>query len=139
MERRGWMVVGAAGLAIGVFDAATGSWWAAVLTVLGLGTVAWWMSPWRGSPAPATHAHVVAAAAPVVVYWRPGCAFCERLRRSLGPAGREAAWVDIWRDPDAAAFVRGVNDGNETVPTVVLDGVPHTNPDPDLVRAALTR
>ena len=139
MERRGWMVVGAVALALGVFHAVRGSWWTAAVTVLVLGVVAWWMSPWRGSPAPASHAEVVAGSPAVVVYWRPGCTFCERLRRSLGPVGRGAAWVDIWRDPDAAAFVREVNDGNETVPTVVLDGVPHTNPDPGLVRAALTR
>ena len=127
------------GLALGLFHAVRGSWWTAVLTVLVLGVVAWWMSPWRGSPDPTSHADALRDDVDVVVYWRPGCMYCERLRRSLGADARRAAWVDIWRDPDAAAFVRGVNDGNETVPTVVLDGVPHTNPDPDLVRAALTR
>ena len=30
-----------------------------------------------------------------------------------------------------------VNDGNEVVPTVVIDGRPHTNPDPALVKKAL--
>ena len=46
-------------------------------------------------------------------------------------------WVDIWADPDGAAYVRSVNDGNETVPTVVIDGVAHTNPSPRAVVAAL--
>ncbi|MFH8725612.1 glutaredoxin domain-containing protein [Streptomyces termitum] len=73
-----------------------------------------------------------------VVYWRPGCQYCVRLRIRLGRRARRAHWVNIWSDPDAAAAVRAVNDGNETVPTVLLDGRPHTNPDPAPLRARLT-
>ena len=51
----------------------------------------------------------------------------------------KAAWVNIWEDDEGRAFVASVNGGNETVPTVVIDGVPHTNPDPSVVKAALTR
>lgn len=80
-----------------------------------------------------------AAEGRVVVYFRARCPFCERLRLSLGRLGRSAVWVDIWKAPDAAAYVRSVNDGNETVPTVVIDGVAHTNPSPSVVRAALQR
>jgi inosine-uridine nucleoside N-ribohydrolase len=36
--------------------------------------------------------------------------------------------VNIWRDPDAAAFVRSVADGNETVPTVTVAGHSMVNP-----------
>ncbi|WP_298584069.1 glutaredoxin domain-containing protein [uncultured Kocuria sp.] len=75
----------------------------------------------------------------VTVYYRPGCGYCLRLRASLGSRARRARWVDIWADPDAAAYVRSVNGGDATVPTVVLDGVPHTNPSPATVRAALER
>jgi len=73
----------------------------------------------------------------VTVYYRPGCGYCLRLRASLGSRARRARWVDIWADPDAAAYVRSVNGGAATVPTVVVDGVPHTNPSPATVRAAL--
>lgn len=73
----------------------------------------------------------------VTVYFRPGCGYCLRLRASLGSLARRARWVDIWADPDAAAYVRSVNGGDATVPTVVLDGVPHTNPAPSAVREAL--
>lgn len=73
----------------------------------------------------------------VVVYHRKGCPFCTRMRLFLGRRGSRAVWVDIWADPDAAAFVRSVNDGNETVPTVVIDEVAHTNPSPSVVRRAL--
>ncbi|MFE5792166.1 glutaredoxin domain-containing protein [Streptomyces sp. NPDC056503] len=69
-----------------------------------------------------------------VVYWRPGCTFCMRLRARLGVRARQAYWVDIWRDPEGAAAVRAVNGGNETVPTVLLDGRHHTNPDPAWLR-----
>jgi mycoredoxin len=75
----------------------------------------------------------------VVIYHRAGCPFCLRLRLALGRRASDATWVDIWADPDAAAYVRSVNDGNETVPTVVIDGEAHTNPSPRLVRAALPR
>ncbi|MBN0042956.1 hypothetical protein JS756_02250 [Streptomyces actuosus] len=72
-----------------------------------------------------------------IVFWRPGCAYCLRLRIRLGRSARRVHWVDIWRDPAAAAAVRAVNDGNETVPTVVVAGRSHTNPDPEWVREQL--
>ncbi|MFF9179719.1 glutaredoxin domain-containing protein [Streptomyces misionensis] len=69
-----------------------------------------------------------------VVYWRPGCAYCLRLRLRLGLRARRLHWVDIWRDPDGAAVVRAANGGDETVPTVVVAGLPYVNPDPAWVR-----
>ncbi|MFG2982731.1 mycoredoxin [Streptomyces sp. NPDC048258] len=56
--------------------------------------------------------------AEVTVYWRPGCPYCIKLRAQLRLTGTPYRKVNIWRDPDAAAFVRSVADGNETVPTV---------------------
>ncbi|WP_371661104.1 glutaredoxin domain-containing protein [Streptomyces sp. NBC_00280] len=73
-----------------------------------------------------------------VVFWRPGCKYCIRLRIRLGRNARQLHWVDIWRDPAGAAAVRAANDGNETVPTVVVTGRPHTNPDPGWVREQLS-
>ncbi|MFE7445007.1 glutaredoxin domain-containing protein [Streptomyces chartreusis] len=72
-----------------------------------------------------------------IVYWRPGCPYCMRLRVRLGRTARQAYWVNIWRDPAGAAAVRAVNGGNETVPTVVVAGQPHTNPDPEWAREHL--
>jgi glutaredoxin len=74
-----------------------------------------------------------------LIYWRPGCIFCIRLRFALGPAGRRAVWVNIRRDPAATARVRSANDGNETVPTVFVGDRAHTNPPPSWVREALRR
>lgn len=73
-----------------------------------------------------------------VVFWRPGCKHCVRLRIRLGRNARQLHWVNIWRDPAGAAAVRAANDGNETVPTVVVAGRPHTNPDPAWVRGQLS-
>ncbi len=55
------------------------------------------------------------------VYWRPGCAYCTSLRAALNDAGVEATWRNIHDDADAAAFVRSVAHGNETVPTVAYE------------------
>ena len=74
-----------------------------------------------------------------VVYWRRMCGFCARLLGALEHAGVDVELRDIWEDPEAAAFVRSVNDGAETVPTVVLpDGRAVTNPPPDALIAHLT-
>lgn len=75
--------------------------------------------------------------AEVTVYWRPGCPFCQRMRLSLRLRGLRPKMVNIWEDADGAAFVRSVADGNETVPTVVIDGVPHVNPAPRTVARAM--
>jgi glutaredoxin len=69
-----------------------------------------------------------------LIYWRPGCMYCVRMRFALAGAGRRAVWVDIRRDPAAAARVRQVNDGDETVPTVFVGAEHRTNPAPRWVR-----
>src|SRR5690606_31884692 len=73
----------------------------------------------------------------VAIYWRPGCPFCAALRARIGKYADRAAWVNIWEAPEGAAFVREVNQGNETVPTVVINGEALPNPRPGVVRKAL--
>ncbi|MEU9081646.1 glutaredoxin domain-containing protein [Streptomyces sp. NPDC048357] len=74
----------------------------------------------------------------VTMYWRPGCAFCIKLRTQLRLARIPYRKVNIWRDPEAAAFVRSVADGNETVPTVVVGDRPAmVNPSVHRIREAL--
>ncbi len=70
----------------------------------------------------------VAGMPDVTVYWRPGCGFCRVLRRELDRAGVERTEVNIWEDPAAAALVRSVARGNETVPTVVVGDKAMVNP-----------
>lgn len=64
----------------------------------------------------------------VEVFWRPGCPFCMVLRVDLTRRGIDAVWRNIWEDDDARATVRGINAGNETVPTVRVGSVHLTNP-----------
>jgi len=63
--------------------------------------------------------------------------FCMRLRLVLRWHHLRAHQINIWQDPAAAAFVRSVADGNETVPTVVIDGRAVVNPSPRQVVAAI--
>ena len=64
------------------------------------------------------------------LYWRPGCGFCASLQRGLDRLGIERVEHNIWDDPADAAIVRQYANGNETVPTVVVDGVGLVNPSP---------
>ncbi len=50
------------------------------------------------------------------------------LERSLNKAGVPLDKRNIWDDPDAAAFVRSVADGNETVPTIAVGSTFMVNP-----------
>lgn len=64
----------------------------------------------------------------VLVYWRPGCPFCAMLRLGLRSARVRAEWVNIWEDTAAAARVRAITGGDETVPTVVVGAQAIVNP-----------
>ncbi|MGI9610377.1 MAG: glutaredoxin domain-containing protein [Acidimicrobiia bacterium] len=64
----------------------------------------------------------------VTVYWRPGCGFCARLLGDIDRAGLAHRKVNIWDKPEAAAFVRSVANGNETVPTVTVGKKAFVNP-----------
>ncbi|MET7748603.1 glutaredoxin domain-containing protein [Micromonospora sp. NPDC005367] len=128
-------------LASGLF-AASGqrSLWAGAVWLAVLAALAFVLSPLafpRSVTAQQAQQHSAADGRPVV-YWRPGCQYCLRLRLRLGRAARRAHWVNIWSDPAGAAAVRAVAGGNETVPTVVLaDGEPAVNPSPDWFRSRL--
>lgn len=73
----------------------------------------------------------------ITFYWRPGCGFCAHLHRELSKLDVPMDMRNIWEDPTAAAFVRSVANGNETVPTVVVGDTSMVNPTPGQVMAAL--
>ena len=73
----------------------------------------------------------------VRAYWRPGCPFCAMLRLGLRRSGVRAEWVNIWDDPAAAARVRAITGGDETVPTVVVGTRAMVNPSARQVVAAM--
>ncbi|WP_425426942.1 glutaredoxin family protein [Actinopolyspora mzabensis] len=72
----------------------------------------------------------------MLVYTRPGCPFCISLRAGLRRHGVSFEETDIWQDERAAAAVRELADGNETVPTVVIGSWSAVNPSAEAVREA---
>ena len=65
----------------------------------------------------------------LTMYSTSWCGYCHRLKPQLDREGIEYQVIDIERDGDAAEFVRSVNGGNQTVPTVRFpDGTSLTNP-----------
>jgi mycoredoxin len=73
----------------------------------------------------------------ITFYWRPGCGFCMGLERRLDGLGVPLDKRNIWEDADAAATVRSVANGNETVPTVVVGDIAMVNPSVDRVLEAI--
>lgn len=130
----------ACGVALGVVLYENGTPKSAVFTVVWFAMIAWIASPLffpRSVPASEAKARSAADGRPII-YWRPGCRYCIRLRFRLGWSGRRAHWVNIWKDAEGAGAVRAAADGNETVPTVYVDGKAYVNPDIDYVRAWLS-
>ncbi len=79
-----------------------------------------------------------AGATPVVtVYWRPGCGFCSILLAQMERSEIDFTTVNIWEDPAAAAYVRSVARGHETVPTVQIADRAMVNPSFAEVSAAV--
>lgn len=140
---RSWTApaIGALLTGLGVYAVATASDGASrafgAVAVLAGALYAATMSRRRLAYVSATEAAAPAEQGRVVAYVRPGCVFCNRLIRATRSVRDQIVWVDIWSDDEAAAFVRSVNQGNETVPTVVISGHAQTNPDPSRVLAAL--
>lgn len=65
----------------------------------------------------------------VTMYSTPWCGYCHRLKGQLDREGIAYEVVDIEQHPEAAQIVERVNDGNQTVPTLVYsDGSAQTNP-----------
>jgi len=76
--------------------------------------------------------------AALTMYSTQWCGYCHRLRSQLDREGISYDVVDIEKTPDAALLVEQVNNGNQTVPTLVYtDGSAQTNPSVAQVKAKL--
>ncbi len=65
----------------------------------------------------------------VIMYTTTWCGYCKRLKRMMQDDGINFAEVDIETTPGTAEIVERVNNGNQTVPTLVfVDGSAMTNP-----------
>lgn len=74
----------------------------------------------------------------VTMYSTPWCGYCHRLRGQMDREGIAYDVVDIEQDLSAADVVMRVNNGNQTVPTLVYsDGSAQTNPSLAQVKAKL--
>ena len=72
------------------------------------------------------------------MYSTPWCGYCHRLKSQLDREGIAFDIVDIEQHPEAAKIVESVNNGNQTVPTLVYpDGTAQTNPSLAQVKAKL--
>jgi mycoredoxin len=140
--KRRWsssLLLVAAAVVIGGADWMAGSRWTAIAVSVFLLVAAVVVSP-RAFPRPMTDEAARVASdndGRPIVYWRPGCPYCIRLRARLGRDARHLLWVDIWADPEGAASVREVTGGDETVPTVIAGERSFINPGVDVVRGLL--
>ena len=65
----------------------------------------------------------------VTMYSTTWCGYCHRLKSQLDREGIAYQVIDIEQTPGAAEIVEAVNNGNQTVPTLVYaDGSAQTNP-----------
>ncbi|MBF9067606.1 mycoredoxin [Streptacidiphilus fuscans] len=80
--------------------------------------------------------------ATVTMYSTTWCGYCQRLKSQLNREGITFNEINIEQDPESAAFVEKVNNGNQTVPTVLAisstgEQTVMTNPSLAQVKAAL--
>ncbi|KGM09239.1 mycoredoxin [Cellulomonas bogoriensis] len=74
----------------------------------------------------------------VTMFTTSWCGYCVRLKGQMDQAGVAYREVNIEEHPEAVTLVEKVNDGNQTVPTLLFpDGSAATNPSLAQVQARL--
>ncbi|GAA2689239.1 mycoredoxin [Streptomyces aculeolatus] len=79
----------------------------------------------------------------VTMYSTTWCGYCRRLKSQMDREGISFEEINIEQDPESAAYVESVNNGNQLVPTVVVvprqggESVAMPNPSLAQVKAAL--
>lgn len=75
----------------------------------------------------------------VTMFTTSWCGYCTRLKSQMDRAGIAFTEVNIEDHPDCADFVMEVNEGNQTVPTLLFpDGSSATNPSVQEVKRRLS-
>ncbi len=113
----------------------TSWWWVLGTAVLGVGFVAF--TARRGRHTPWSTASGLVGPGHAVVFWKPGCMFCERLLRAVGKDDERVTWVNVRVDKDANREVRRLNDGDELTPTVLVGGRVLRNPSAEEMLASV--
>ncbi|ABY35039.1 MAG TPA: glutaredoxin-like protein [Chloroflexus aurantiacus] len=76
----------------------------------------------------------------IVVYGTNWCPDCRRAQRVLDQHGVPYTYINIEHDPAAAEFVIKVNNGNQSVPTIVFpDGSILVEPSNHLLQTKLNQ
>lgn len=71
----------------------------------------------------------VPAAGTITMFSTTWCGYCARLKSQLDKAGIGYTEINIETEPGTAELVEKINNGNQTVPTVLFpDGSSATNP-----------
>ena len=71
-----------------------------------------------------------------VVFWKPGCMYCERLLRAVGDDDR-VTWVNVHVDQEANDEVCRLNNGDELTPTALVADRVMRNPSAEELLASL--
>jgi len=78
------------------------------------------------------------AAGTITMFSTVWCGYCKRLKKQLEAKGIGYTEINIEDTPGTAELVEKLNDGNQTVPTVIYpDGTSATNPSLNDVMAKL--
>jgi mycoredoxin len=65
----------------------------------------------------------------IILYGHPGCLMVNPVRMLLENSRADYDYINIYQDDEARSIVKGVNHGNESVPTLVFpDGSTLTEP-----------
>jgi glutaredoxin-like protein len=56
----------------------------------------------------------------IIIYGTTWCWDCRRARRFLDKNRVAYEWIDIDKDQEAEAYVKNVNQGNRSVPTIIF-------------------
>lgn len=144
MVFRGWWPAGIVVLAAGfvlIVDVQAGQPLVGVVLAAVLLVLAWVFSPLffpRSAQLDVAEQAARGEQAPLI-FWKAGCTYCLWMRAALGPAGRQASWIDVQQDEAAAGLVRAANGGDLTTPTVLFGSGTRTNPSPSWVRHLIRR
>ncbi len=111
------------------------TWLIVFMAAVGIALIA--LNGRRGRHTPWTEARKRIAPGHAVVFWKPGCMFCERLLKGVGKDDR-VTWVSVWADKDANVEVCRLNDGDELTPTALVGERVLRNPSADELLESLT-
>jgi len=65
----------------------------------------------------------------IILYGANWCPDCRRAKSFLQNNSINFQFIDVDKDEDATTLVEKINNGKRIIPTILIDGIAHTNPD----------